>query len=159
MTSSPTLGMLIRQRRLELGLTQEALAERIGAGVRQAEISRLEHDRVTLPRKARLENIARALDLSVGTLLVRSGWAGVREEFGPVASEAPRSAPEPPASGARGPERAAQPKVLEPEMAPELSTAITRSREIIERTRAIMRESQTSYDRANTVSACRRQRT
>ena len=37
----PTLGAFIRRRRLELGLTQETLAEMIGGGVRQAEISRL----------------------------------------------------------------------------------------------------------------------
>ena len=36
-----TLGQTIRLRRDELGLTQEKLAERVGNGVRQAEISRL----------------------------------------------------------------------------------------------------------------------
>ncbi len=48
----------------------------MGDGVRQAEISRLERDRVTLPRRQRLEQIARALDVPIGELLVRSGWAG-----------------------------------------------------------------------------------
>ncbi len=72
----PTLGAFIRRRRTELGLTQEALAEMIGGGVRQAEISRLEHDRVTLPRRQRLEQIAAALDVPLGELLVRSGWTG-----------------------------------------------------------------------------------
>jgi transcriptional regulator with XRE-family HTH domain len=75
----PTLGAFIRRRRLELGLTQEALAEMIGGGVRQAEISRLEHDRVTLPRRQRLEQIAAALDVPLGELLVRSGWTGADE--------------------------------------------------------------------------------
>jgi transcriptional regulator with XRE-family HTH domain len=71
-----SLGQRIRERRIELGLTQEALAERIGDGVRQAEVSRLEHDRVVLPRRQRLEHIARALEMPLGTLLVESGWAG-----------------------------------------------------------------------------------
>ncbi|MBA3275627.1 MAG: helix-turn-helix domain-containing protein [Chloroflexia bacterium] len=69
-----TLGTFIRERRMELGLTQEELAERVGEGVRQSEISRLEHDRVTLPRRARLEQIAAALDVSMGDLMVRTGW-------------------------------------------------------------------------------------
>jgi transcriptional regulator with XRE-family HTH domain len=73
---STSLGQRIRERRLELGLTQEALAERIGGGVRQAEVSRLEHDRVVLPRRQRLEHIARALEMPLGTLLAESGWAG-----------------------------------------------------------------------------------
>ena len=75
----PTLGAFIRRRRMELGLTQEALAEMIGGGVRQAEISRLEHDRVTLPRRQRMEQIATALDVPIGELLVRSGWTGADE--------------------------------------------------------------------------------
>jgi transcriptional regulator with XRE-family HTH domain len=57
-------------------LTQEELAERIGDGVRQAEVSRLECDRVSLPRRQRLSRIAAALDLSVGELLASAGWAG-----------------------------------------------------------------------------------
>ncbi len=51
----------------------------VGGGVRQAEISRLEHDRVTLPRRQRLEQIASALDVPLGELLVRSGWTGAGE--------------------------------------------------------------------------------
>jgi len=62
-----------------LGLTQEALAERIGEGMRQAEVSRLESGRVTLPRRERLERIAAALDIPVGELLARSGWSGFAE--------------------------------------------------------------------------------
>lgn len=71
-----TLGQVILKRRAELGLTQEQLAERIGVSVRQSEVSRLERDYVALPRRYRLEQIARALDLPLGELLVRSGWAG-----------------------------------------------------------------------------------
>jgi len=69
-----TLGTLIRERRQDLGLTQEELAERIGESMRQAEISRLEHDRISLPRRDRLESIAAALEVSLGELLVRTGW-------------------------------------------------------------------------------------
>lgn len=71
-----TLGQFIRERRMDLGLTQEQLAERVGEGVRQAEISRLEQDRVSLPRRQRLEAIAAALDVSIGDLLVTTGWIG-----------------------------------------------------------------------------------
>jgi len=67
---------MVQRRRLELGLTQEQLAERVGDGARQAEISRLEHDRIGLPRRHRLERLAAALDLSLGELLAGSGWAG-----------------------------------------------------------------------------------
>ncbi|MBA3276665.1 MAG: helix-turn-helix transcriptional regulator [Chloroflexia bacterium] len=71
-----TLGQLIRERRMDMNLTQEELAERVGPGVRQSEISRLERNRVTLPRRQRLEQIAHALDIPVGVLLARSGWTG-----------------------------------------------------------------------------------
>jgi transcriptional regulator with XRE-family HTH domain len=72
-----SLGMTIRNRRLELGLTQEQLAERISTGgeyIRQSEISRIESGAVGLPRRARLERIALALDVPLGELLARSGW-------------------------------------------------------------------------------------
>jgi transcriptional regulator with XRE-family HTH domain len=75
-TLMPTLGAFIRRRRQELGLTQEALADLIGDNTRQADISRLENDRVTLPRRARLDAIARALQVSPGELLAKSGWEG-----------------------------------------------------------------------------------
>jgi transcriptional regulator with XRE-family HTH domain len=77
----PTLGRFIQRRRIELGLTQEQLAEMIGGGVRQSEISRLEHDRISLPRRQRLEQIAIVLDVSLGELLARSGWAGAEAVF------------------------------------------------------------------------------
>jgi len=69
-----TLGEFIRARRMELGLTQEALAARVGGDMRQAEISRLEHDRVTLPRRERMEALAAALEVSLGDLFVSTGW-------------------------------------------------------------------------------------
>ncbi len=78
------LGAVIKARRIELGWTQEDLAERISADgeyVRQSEISRIENGRIALPRRERLERIARALDLSLGELLARSGWAGAEPHF------------------------------------------------------------------------------
>jgi len=69
-----TLGTFIRERRMDLGLTQEQLAERVGEGVRQSEISRLEHDGIALPRRSRMEEIAAALEVSIGDLLVTTGW-------------------------------------------------------------------------------------
>ena len=84
-----TLGQAIRQRRAELGLTQEQLAARIGGGVRQSDVSRLEADRVTLPRRQRLERIAAALGLPPGELLVRAGWPGADGASGPATPPIP----------------------------------------------------------------------
>jgi transcriptional regulator with XRE-family HTH domain len=81
-----SLGVTIRSRRLELGLTQEQLAERISTEaeyVRQSEISRIENGAVGLPRRARLERIAQALDLSLGELLARSGWSDADQHLTP----------------------------------------------------------------------------
>jgi len=83
-----TLGETIRARREELGLTQEQVANRIGESVRQAEISRLEHDHVTLPRRERLEQLAAALDLELGVLLARSGWVGADRAILPAGRDA-----------------------------------------------------------------------
>jgi transcriptional regulator with XRE-family HTH domain len=69
-----SLGVAIRIRREELGLTQEELAERIGEGVRQTDIARLERDQIQLPRPDRFGAIARSLELSARDLLIRAGW-------------------------------------------------------------------------------------
>jgi transcriptional regulator with XRE-family HTH domain len=79
MVQPQTLGKAIRERRIELGMTQEELAAQIGEGVRQSEVSRLERDRIVLPRRERLVRIAAALQMPVGELLVRSGWTGAQE--------------------------------------------------------------------------------
>ncbi|MDQ3541528.1 MAG: helix-turn-helix domain-containing protein, partial [Chloroflexota bacterium] len=63
-----SLGQVIRSRRVELGLTQQQLAERIGDSVEQSEVSRLERDQVALPRRPRMEQLARALEIPVGVL-------------------------------------------------------------------------------------------
>jgi transcriptional regulator with XRE-family HTH domain len=76
-----TLGQVIRSRRKELDLTQEALAERVADGVSQADISRLENDRVDLPRRSRLEQLARALDMPLASLLIHSAWNDAPDEI------------------------------------------------------------------------------
>lgn len=81
-----TLGQVIRNRRIELGLTQEAFAERVGDNVRQSEISRLERDHIVLPRRNRLEAIARALDVTPGHLLIHSGWMEADEDIATASS-------------------------------------------------------------------------
>ena len=81
-----TLGTVIRDRRCELGLSQEELAARVSDEsdeVRQSDLSRIERGKVGLPRRARLERIARVLGLSLGELLALSGWAGAETAFAP----------------------------------------------------------------------------
>lgn len=81
MDAARTLGQVIRSRRLALGLTQEELAERIGDGVRQAEVSRLERGGVALPRRRRMERIAAALKVPLGELLAATDWSGAGVAF------------------------------------------------------------------------------
>lgn len=92
------LGLVVRARRRELGLTQEQFAELLGEGVRQSEVSRLERGHVSLPRRERLLRIGEVLDVPVGKLLMLTAWADTgrepgrppaRIEFQPV-SAAPR---------------------------------------------------------------------
>jgi transcriptional regulator with XRE-family HTH domain len=68
------LGNYIRQRREELGLSQEGLAERVGGSYGQSEISRLECGHIELPRLGTLVSLAAALEVPVGNLLIASGW-------------------------------------------------------------------------------------
>ncbi|HYI15515.1 MAG TPA: helix-turn-helix transcriptional regulator [Thermomicrobiales bacterium] len=91
MQTRAALGAVIRARRVKLGWTQEELAEWIsvdGEYVRQSEISRIENGRIALPRRERLERLARVLELPLGELLARSGWAGAETQFSSVAIEA-----------------------------------------------------------------------
>jgi transcriptional regulator with XRE-family HTH domain len=80
-----SLGTAILQRRMELGLTQAALAERVATcgdwGFRQSDISRLERGIVTLPHFTRMRSLAAALELPVGELLAKSGWTGAEGAF------------------------------------------------------------------------------
>jgi transcriptional regulator with XRE-family HTH domain len=68
------LGNYVRERRIDLGLTQEELADRIGGNTTQAEVSRLERGHIMLPRRDRLDALASALDVTLGSLLLNSGW-------------------------------------------------------------------------------------
>lgn len=86
-----TLGEAIRARRLELGLSQEEFAARVGDGMGQSGVSQLERGKVGLPRRRRLESIATALDLPMGELLARSGWADADLHLPQVAGGAEKS--------------------------------------------------------------------
>ena len=69
-----TLGQFIRANRLAMGITQEDLAARVGDNVRQSDISRIEKDGVDFPRRERLDAIAVALGITLGDLLISTGW-------------------------------------------------------------------------------------
>jgi hypothetical protein len=43
----------------------------------------LESDRITLPRRQRLERIASALNVTIGELLAGAGWTGANDAFRP----------------------------------------------------------------------------
>jgi transcriptional regulator with XRE-family HTH domain len=156
MTETPTLGATIRARRIELGWSQQELAERISGPdglVRQSEISRLELDKVGLPRRARLERIAMALELPLGELLVRSGWNGAAAAVLPRQDTA---APEPdrplPDSDAPTPPFPAAPPATTPEP-PEtvvrLRAALDRARDLRLRSASALDRARRTYDLAN----------
>ncbi len=90
MTESRSLGEAIRLRRLELGMSQEELAERIGPDVRQSDVSRLERGKILFPRLERLHQIAAALGLSIGTLLIDAGWFTDEESAQVAVAERPQ---------------------------------------------------------------------
>lgn len=77
-----TLGAVIRERRRDLGMSQEVLARRVSelttSNMRQSDISRLERSGAALPRQQRLEGWAQALEVPLGDLLACSGWAARR---------------------------------------------------------------------------------
>ncbi|HEU5430483.1 MAG TPA: helix-turn-helix transcriptional regulator, partial [Thermomicrobiales bacterium] len=56
----PSLGELVRDRRRDLHLTQEGLAERMGGNVHQGDISQIERGVVAYPRRERLAALAAA---------------------------------------------------------------------------------------------------
>lgn len=74
-----TLGQFIRTNRLAMGLTQEQLAERVGESLRQSDISRLEKDGIEFPRRERLDAIATALNVTLGDLLISTGWLEIED--------------------------------------------------------------------------------
>lgn len=123
-----TLGGAIRSRRTELGMTQDELAARIG--VRQSDVARLERDRVTLPRRPRLERIAAALGLATGELLARSGWAGAEQA---LADPLPTAAPVPDVD-----DRPAGPSPAVPPSVARLRAALASARDTDARSRALV---------------------
>ncbi len=56
-------GSLIRHRRMQLGLTQQALGNI--AGISWADVSRLENDRVSHPDQAVIDSLAHTLRMSL----------------------------------------------------------------------------------------------
>lgn len=68
------LGKVVRKRRLALGLSQIQLAERMGRGIQQSDISRIERGHLPWPRPDLLQALASALELSTLELLVLSRW-------------------------------------------------------------------------------------
>jgi transcriptional regulator with XRE-family HTH domain len=73
-TGTQTFGNLIRSRRKELALTQEELAERLGEGIRQLDIARLERGYGHLPPMRELRLIAHELELEVFDVFVAAGF-------------------------------------------------------------------------------------
>jgi len=125
-----TLGHVIRKRRKELGLTQEELALRVADGVSQADISRLENDRVELPRRSRMEQLARALEVPLGSLLIHSAW-----------NDAPDDALEPGDAGQKPP--------VDTDL-PELAETVSQMHELIHHAESII-EAATPDDEAPTT--------
>ncbi len=148
---SRTLGKAIRERRIELGWSQEELASRAsvrGREVRQSDVSRLERDKVGLPRRERLEQIAAVLGLPVGELLVRSGWAGADVAL-EQADQPPQSAA-PPAPPAPAQHTTFQPGPPSDSGAPpRLRTAIDRAHALEAWSADLLRRSASSFDRVN----------
>ncbi len=146
-----TLGKAIRERRIELGWSQEELAARAsarGREVRQSDVSRLERDKVGLPRRERLEQIAAVLGLPLGELLVRSGWAGADTAL--EQAERPPQSAAPPASPAPARPTTFQPGAPpDPDAPPRLRSAIDRAHELEAWSADLLRRSASSFDRVN----------
>jgi len=83
-----SLGAIVRNRRRDLGLTQEDLAERVSTDtepVYQADVSRIETGRIAMPRLGRLLRLAGALQMPIEDLLRCSELSAVKL---PVSSRA-----------------------------------------------------------------------
>jgi transcriptional regulator with XRE-family HTH domain len=131
-----SLGTFIRERRQDLGLTQEQLADRIGGSIRQAEVSRLEGGRIALPRRSRLEAIAAALEVSLGELLLRTGWMQDGDQLASAIAASPRNGWTPDAVEALSSEH--MPALLEAVAAAE--TMVTEATKTLERAQATLTE-------------------
>ena len=76
------IGHFVRERRQDLGLSQEQVAERMGGSYGQSDISRIERGHIELPRVGTLIRLGSALDVPVGDLLIASGWFEDAHFFG-----------------------------------------------------------------------------
>ncbi len=152
---SRTLGEALRRRRVELGWTQETLAARVadlGGDLRQSDVSRLERGKIGLPRRDRLARIAAALDLSLGELLARSGWAGANDAFDQSATvptakvrSEPRSDP-----AAPNPTSPAIPDSRpEPTLSPRLRTAFDQAHHLEAWSADVLRGAAATFERAS----------
>jgi len=74
-----SLGEAVRERRVELGLSQTELAERMDCGVQQADISRIERGYIPWPRPDLLEALAAALQMHAVELITLGGWMSADE--------------------------------------------------------------------------------
>jgi len=149
-----TLGEALRRRRLELGWTQELLAARVadlGGDLRQSDVSRLERGKVGLPRRERLTRIAAALDLSLGELLARSGWAGADDAFEREA--APRaealSEPRPETASPKPPPPPVAPPRPQPVLSPRLRAAVDQAHALEAWSADVLRRAAATFDLAN----------
>ena len=69
-----TLGAVIRQRRKELGMTQEELGDQ--SGINQSQVSHLERGSIRMPSLELLRRLADALNLPAGYLLELAHFPG-----------------------------------------------------------------------------------
>jgi transcriptional regulator with XRE-family HTH domain len=157
--TTPCLGTVIKARRQELGWTQEKLAERMASvgdeTFRQSDVSRLERGKVELPHLQRLACLAAVLDMPLGELLARSGWAAHGPAHSPDnprprVQDAPRdfaSTPTAPFTPTP-PVQASRPETLPPalsewskvrELIAEATATQRRTREIIANSEALRR--------------------
>jgi len=89
-----SLGQAVRHHRMELGLTQAELAERMTCNVLQSDISRIERGYLPWPRPDLLYGLAAALSMSPLQLVMSSGWMSEEEyqhyrSLRPLAAEKP----------------------------------------------------------------------
>lgn len=86
LTPPPYLGALVRERRLELGLTQVELAQ--AAGISQAHVSEIESGKVVWPSVDIRLALARALKVRPADVLLATGQVAA-VELGPGSAPRP----------------------------------------------------------------------
>lgn len=84
---------MVRDRRRDLHLTQEGLAERMGGNVHQGDISQIERGVVAYPRRERLAALAAALELPYETVFAASGWGNAYRATDGAADAPPAAEP------------------------------------------------------------------